>query len=129
MTRRLVVCTTFRSFNGSPNDRIQREFLRAVAAQTYPDWELAVTIFGETGVEDALRTAEVPFTVFEGSPGDYRFSLTEVLSNGVAHADSTGHGSSIVLWTTCDVVFPPTSLRRHRGTLQAGGRRNVSSAP
>lgn len=106
MTRRLVVCTTFRSFDGSPNDRIQREFLRGVAAQTYPDWVLAVTNFGEIGVEDALRTAEVPFTVFRGSAGDYRFSLTEVLSNGVAHADSTGQGSSVVLWTTCDVVFP-----------------------
>ncbi len=107
MKRRLIVCTTFRSFDGSPNDRIQREFLRSLAAQTYSDWELVVTIFGETGVEEALREGGVPFTVFQGSSGDYRFSLTEVLSNAVAHADSIGRETSIVLWTTCDVVFPP----------------------
>lgn len=118
--RRLVVCTTFRSFDGSRNDRIQREFLRSVAAQTYPDWELAVTIFGETGVEETLRNAGVPFTVFSGSAGDYRFSLTEVFSNGVSHADSMGRGSSIVLWTTCDVVFPPHLFASIAGRFKPG---------
>jgi hypothetical protein len=120
VTRRLVVCTTFRSFDGSPNDRIQREFLRSVAAQTYLDWELAVTIFGETGVEDALRNAGVEFTVFQGSAGDYKFSLTEVLSNGVAHADSLGPGTSLVLWTTCDVVFPPGLFEGIVGRFKPG---------
>jgi hypothetical protein len=107
VTRRLIVCTTFRSFDGSPNDRIQRQFLRGLAAQTHADWELVVTIFGETGVEETLQDAGVPFTVFRGSTGDYRFSLTEVLSNAVTHSDSLGRGTGIVLWTTCDVVFPP----------------------
>jgi hypothetical protein len=105
MTRRIVVCTTFRSFDGSPNDRIQREFLRSIAAQTYPDWELVVTIFRETGVEEALQEAGVPYTVVQGSVGDYRFSLTEVLLNAVTHSDSLAE-ASILLWTTCDVVFP-----------------------
>jgi hypothetical protein len=120
VTRQLVIGTTFRSFDGSPNDRIQREFLRALAAQTYADWELAVTIFGETGVEQALRDAGTPFTVFRGSTGDYRFSLTEVLSNAIAHADSIAHGTSIVLWTTCDVVFPPRLFEGIVGRFEPG---------
>jgi hypothetical protein len=120
MTRRIIVCTTFRSFDGSPNDRIQREFLRGIAAQTYPNWELVVTVFGETGVEGALQNVRVPFVVVQGSAGDYRFSLTEVLSNGVAHADSIGRGTSIVLWTTCDVVFPPRLFERIAGRFKPG---------
>lgn len=107
MTRRIVVCTTFRSFDGSSNDRIQREFLRSLAAQTYSDLQLVVTLFGDAGVEEALREAAVPFAIFEGTTGDYRFSLTDVFMNGIACADSNGPKSSILLWTTCDVVFPP----------------------
>lgn len=118
MSRRIVVCTTFRSFDGSSNDRIQREFLRGLARQTHREWQLAVTIFGETGVEEALREAAVPFTAFEGPKGDYKFSLTDVLANGIACASADGGDPGIVLWTTCDVVFPPNLfaeiLRRFR---------------
>jgi hypothetical protein len=110
VTRRVVVCTTFRSFDGSPNDRIQREFLRGLAAQTESGWELVVTLFGETGVEEALRDAKVPFTTFEGTSGEYKFSLTDVVTNGIACADRNGPRSSVLLWTTCDVVFPPNLL-------------------
>lgn len=106
MTRRIVVCTTFRSFDGSSNDRIQREFLRSLAAQTYSDLQLVVTLFGDAGVDEALREAGVPFATFEGTTGDYRFSLTDVFMNGIACADSNGPKSSILVWTTCDVVFP-----------------------
>lgn len=106
MRRHIVVCTTFRSFDGSSNDGIQREFLRSLASQTYSDWELVVTRFGETGVEDALGEADIPFVIRDGEPGEYKFSLTDVLLNGVAVSELRGPGSSIVLWTTCDVIFP-----------------------
>ena len=107
MTHHIVVCTTFRSFDGSPNDRIQREFLRSLAAQDHSGWELVVTRFGETGVDEALRDAGVPFVLVDAERGDYKFSLTDVVLNGLARTDQRGDGSTVILWTTCDVIFPP----------------------
>jgi hypothetical protein len=106
----VLVCTTFRSFDGSPNEPIQRAFLTGLAAQAYRSWELVVTTFGEAGVKEALHSSGVAHIVVPGMRGDYRFSLSEVLANGVARAEATP-GPSVVLWTTCDVVFPPSFLQ------------------
>jgi hypothetical protein len=44
---KIIVCTTFRDFTGSENDDIQRLFLSSLDFQSYKNFELVVTLFGE----------------------------------------------------------------------------------
>src|SRR3954465_7252148 len=95
--RRIYVCTTFREFNGDPNATIQEHFLDSLEAQSYTNWELVATTFGERKVTATLGERSFDSRVIDaGAPGDYRYSLTDVVSNAVRALEETG---GILLWT------------------------------
>lgn len=43
--KKIVLTTTFRSFEGNKNDRLQQMFLKSLSRQTYQNFILVVTIF------------------------------------------------------------------------------------
>lgn len=100
--KKILICTTFREFNGDSNDRIQRLFLKSLKGQSYKNWELIVTVFKEKNIETTLKELLIPYRCYYDNNGDYKFSLTSVLLNCIA---SINNEPCIVVWTTCDVIF------------------------
>lgn len=106
--RRIYVCTTFREFNGDANAVIQQRFLDSLEIQTYTNWELVATTFGEKNVAATLASRSFASRVIAGGThSSYRYSLTDVVANGIRALEETG---GILLWTTADIVFSPTLL-------------------
>jgi hypothetical protein len=102
---KIIICTTFRDFNGSENDDIQLLFLKSIMEQTYNNYLVVATIFGEKNVESALNqsVAKEKLLIYKSELKDYKYSLTEVVLNGIDAARK--FDDSIVIWTTCDVIF------------------------
>ena len=105
MNKKIIITATFRDFNGNSNDKIQRLFLKSIKNQTNQNYLLAVTLFGEKNVTNVLTEEKIPFITFQGDAGEHRYSLTQVLLNGIKAAKE--NKDSIILWTTCDVIFDP----------------------
>jgi hypothetical protein len=105
-TKKIYISTTFREFDGSANDAIQRLFLESLKSQAYTNWQLVVTVFHEKTVEDTVRSILPDAVIVKTEADGYRFSLTDVLLNtiDVASADP----KSVIIWTTCDVIFEDT---------------------
>lgn len=100
--KKILICTTFREFNGYSNDKIQRLFLESLKNQSYKNWELIVTIFKEKNIENTLKELSIPYRCYYDNSDKYKFSLTTVLLNCIA---SINDEPSIIIWTTCDVIF------------------------
>lgn len=99
--KRVVIATTFRDFNGSTNDEIQRAFLRSLKSQMYKNVTLVCTVFKEKKVDEELEKYDIDKVIFHSDLKEYKFSLSEVLINAlnVASADD------IVMWSNSDVLF------------------------
>jgi len=103
---------TFRSFDGSVNDKIQRMFLQSVKRQTYQNFIMAITVFGEKGVPEALKEADLPHVLHYAEPGDYKkFSLTQVLLNGIRVSKEYPE-KCILLWINADNMLEPDYFER-----------------
>jgi len=102
--REIFICTTFRDFNGTENDEIQKLFLESLKNQTYQKFELVVTIFKEKNVENKIKEFNLPVKFYYNSPQDYKYSHTEVLLNCIKEADNI-FSNTIIIWTTADVIF------------------------
>ena len=105
---KVIICTTFREFNGNSNDSIQRLFIDSLKAQSFKDWELVATTYKEKNVGKALKEMKVPHVIYESDLKDCRFSLTEVLVNGAEVARN--NAADLIIWTTCDVIFEDNFL-------------------
>jgi hypothetical protein len=102
---KVIVAVTFREFNGSENEKIQRLFIESIRNQTYSHWRMIVSVFNERLVADEIGKYDFDSVVYQSGPANgYRFSLTDVLLNGIQEAVTEER--AIVLWTTCDVIFP-----------------------
>lgn len=97
------IATTFREFDGSDNDRIQRLFLERLSKEKFSNLKLLVTTFGEKNVKSVLDQYGLAYNIFEENKVGYRFSLTNVVSNAIAHSDIKAN--DFMIWTTCDVIF------------------------
>lgn len=102
---KIIICTTFRDFKGSENDDIQRLFLRSLESQTYRNFEVVVTLFGEENVRKELNHYNFKTVCYDGDAQDFRYCLTQVVLNAMNHADYIRNENFIVLWTTADVVY------------------------
>lgn len=102
-TKKIYISTTFREFDGSANDEIQRLFLYSLKSQTYKNWQLVVTVFNEKTVKDVVRSIIPHAVIIKTGTDGYRFSLTDVLVNTILVAGNDK--KSVIIWTTCDVVF------------------------
>lgn len=103
---KIVLATTFRDFKGNDNDRIQYLFLEKLKEQTFGDFILAVTTFGEKRVADVVREqlgARVVVKDVE-RPNEFRFSLTDVVLTGMDVARQVQE-ECILIWSTCDVML------------------------
>lgn len=105
MAKKIIICTTFREFNGNDNDQIQRLFLKSVKEQTHQDYIMVVTIFREKGVPEALKEAGIKHTITYGDAGTGKFVLSQVFKNATDAARQDP--DSIVLWTTADTIYDP----------------------
>jgi len=99
----IIVCTTFRDFKGTDNDKIQLLFLEYLKRQTYKNWIIAVTLFGEKNVLPTLVREGIPHVARDGDARTDRYSNTEVWMSGIEL--SKQYPNHILLWTTCDVML------------------------
>jgi hypothetical protein len=99
--KKIIVCTTFRDFTGSENDTIQKMFLESIENQTYKNYELVVTLFGEKNVEKELEKYNFKSRFYNVTVDDCRYSLTQVLLNSFQE----NIDNSIILWITCDIIL------------------------
>lgn len=115
--KKIIVCTTFRDFNGSENDDIQRLFLQSVASQTYKTIEFVVTLFGEKNVRREIQKYNFVAHFYNQEISDYRYSLSPVLNNAIEYGTNTGQ-NFILLWTTCDVIYDDNFFQEIVDSLQ-----------
>jgi hypothetical protein len=108
LDKEIIICTTFRDFNGSKNDLIQKKFVRSLKKQTYSNWRLVVTVFSEKNVEKELKKEKIDVIYHKKPIKKHRFSFSEVLKNGIKHLKKN---KSIILWTTCDVILANNFLQ------------------
>lgn len=107
----ILIGVTFRDFNGSANEAIQRLFLQSINDQTYRNWKLVVTIFNEKHVQEEIEKCAMNAVFYTTGPvTEHRFSLTEVLLNTIS--ESRREHNSIVLWTTCDILYQPDFFQK-----------------
>jgi len=100
--RKILICTTFREFDGGINSQIQAAFLESLLNQTYTNYTLVVTNFKETSVEQYLKKINIDYKFFQSSLEDHRYSWTEVVHNVFSLLETN---KNIVLWTNCDNIF------------------------
>lgn len=105
---KIILCTTFREFRGNDNDKIQYLFIDGLKAQTYQDFKVVTTTFGEKKVKGVLDEAFGEKSVVRDVqlPEGYRFSLTDVILNAIDEYEKEG-GDAIIVWTTCDILYKP----------------------
>jgi len=102
---KIIVCSTFRDFKGTENDEIQKVFLRSLENQTYKNFEIVVTLFGEKNVKREVEKFNFDSYFYDSVvDSNYRYSLTKALLNTVEHANKK-YDDYLILWTTCDVIY------------------------
>lgn len=103
--KEIIVCTTLRDFNGSENDLIQLEFLKSLKLQERIKIKLIITLFGEKNVPKIVKGFFDDVFFYDGIPGDFRYSLTQVMNNAIDY-NAKHHNSELsIFWTTCDVIY------------------------
>lgn len=102
---KIIITTTFRDFKGNINDKMQIQFLKSLKRQTYQDYALVVTLFGEKNVENIVRKALGEKAVFFNSViGDnHRYSLTKVILNGIDYGRN--EGADILIDCSGDIIL------------------------
>ena len=114
--RQILVCVTFREFDGSTNARIQQTFLHGIRRQNYKNYKLIVTNFREKLVRQTLDESNLPYE-FHQSEKDCRFLWTELIQNSFQHLEK---GRNIILWTNADNVFEPNLFSEIVASFEPG---------
>ena len=85
--KKIIITTTFRDFKGNINDKMQIQFLKSLKRQTYQNYILVVTLFGEKNVEKTVREILNEKACFFNSIIDekYRYSASKVILNGIEY--------------------------------------------
>lgn len=113
---KIYISTTFREFDGSSNDQIQRLFLERLSKEKNSEIKLIATTFGEKNTLKVLSEYDIDFELFEEERHEYRFSLTKVFLNAINNPNIVS--SDFIIWTTCDVIFDDnffSMVRKHCG--------------
>lgn len=88
MNKMIVISTTFRDFTGGDNDKLQINFLRSLSRQTYQNFILVVSLFGEKNVENVVRkylgnkSVFIDTIIHEG----HRYSPTKTILNAIDYS-------------------------------------------
>ena len=102
--KKIIVSCTFREFDGSENDEIQRLFLDSIKKQTHKDITLAVTNFREKTVRAVIEQSGLDYVFFQSDLDVKFYSISETCYNA---ASLLAPGDSILLHTSADHIFPP----------------------
>lgn len=121
--KRIIITTTFRDFKGNINDKMQMQFLKSLERQTYQNYVLVVTLFGEKNVEEIVRRVLGEKAVFLNSTiGDrYRYSLSKVILNGIDYGKE--NGADILIDCSGDIILQDNFLEtvvNHYSELYSG---------
>ncbi|MCK4733493.1 MAG: hypothetical protein KAT65_13655 [Methanophagales archaeon] len=114
--REILVCVTFREFDGSTNAKIQEKFLEGLQKQSYSKFRLIVTNYREKQVKNELNKSELPYE-FHQSEKDCLCSWTEVIQNSFQYLKK---GQHIILWTNADNVFEPNLFSEIINNFESG---------
>ncbi len=118
---KIILCTTFRDFKGTDNDKIQYMFLDNIKKQSYQNYLIVTTTFGEKKVKEVVDQyfGEKSITRNVDLPSEYRFSLTDVVLSAI-EAAKTITDECIIVWCTCDIMFDPTFFQKLADNYQTG---------
>lgn len=107
--RTIVICVTFREFDGSSNAKIQELLLDSLERQSYKNFILSVTNYRENidRLREVLSRYSFEYHV-DQSPKDYVLSFTQTLQSGIKYLE---RGRSILLFTCADHIFPEDFLQ------------------
>ncbi|MDC0235156.1 hypothetical protein OAK09_02295 [Candidatus Marinimicrobia bacterium] len=100
--REIIVTVTMRDFKGEYTDDIQKMFLRSIANQTYQNYKLIVTLYGEKNVENVLIKERIKHVCIPTKITDNTLSFTEIVSNAFQYLEK---GKHIILHTNADNIF------------------------
>ena len=108
--KKIIITTTFRDFKGNVNDRMQIQFLRSLKRQTYQNYVLVVTLFGEKHVENTVKKILGKKAVFINSTiGEgHRFCLSKVILNGIEYGKEKG--ADILVDCSGDIILQDNFL-------------------
>ncbi len=84
--KKILITTTFREFeDGNKNSEMQEAFLNSLIVQTYQNFIIVVTLFGEKNVESVVREylGDKAIFVEKRIPEGFRYSPTEVICSGI----------------------------------------------
>tara|TARA_B100000959_G_C14891795_1_gene587060 strand:- start:93 stop:986 length:894 start_codon:yes stop_codon:yes gene_type:complete len=102
--KKILIATTFRNFNGSENDKIQRMFLNSLVNQSYKNFKLIITVFKEKNVQTEISKYPIDAVFYKhNTPEEYKFSMSVLTENLIKEINLCIN--SIGMWTTCDVIF------------------------
>ena len=103
--KKVVITSTFRSFEGNVNDKMQELFLRSLKKQTYQNFVLVVTIFRERNVEQSVKSilGDKAVFVYSEIAEEYRYSLSKVVLNGIDYG--TNNDCSILVDCSGDIIL------------------------
>jgi hypothetical protein len=103
--KKIIITTTFRDFKGNINDKMQLKFLYSLKNQTYQNYILVVTTFGEKRVESVLhKVMGEKVVIYEsGKKADYRYSPVEVILNGIDYGKT--NKADILLDCSGDIIL------------------------
>lgn len=110
---KIILCTTFREFRGNENDKIQYAFLENIRKQTYQDYIVVTTTFGEKNVKSIVDSYFGEKSIVKNIevPKEYRFSLTDVVLSGIDVSEQYNE-ASIIVWCTCDIQIEHTFFQK-----------------
>ena len=107
MDKRILICCTFREFDGGDNDKIQREFLKNIEKQSYRNFELVVTNFREKNVKKVLQEFQLNINYIQSSI-DCPISFTHLIENALPYIKK---GKNILLWVNADMIMSENFLQ------------------
>ncbi len=106
----IVISTTFRDFDGSANDEMQKKFLYSLKKQTFQDFQLVATVFAEKNVVKTVKAVlgDQVSVVNDPGGGDYKFSLSKTFMNGVDYGLTTH--AEILVDCSSDIILQSNFL-------------------
>lgn len=108
--QKIIVSTTFRDFVGSDNDKMQIGFLKSLKRQTFQDFILVVTVFGEKKVENIVKSilGDKVFIVHDCGSDKYKFSISRTFMNGVDYG--LANEAAILVDCSSDIILQSNFL-------------------
>lgn len=98
--REILVAITFREFSDDYNSRIQERCIESIANQTYENFRLVITTYGEKDPGSIVEKYTDKYVIYEENNNKSYFFQT--IQNCI---DLSKKGGNIILWTNADNIF------------------------